>query len=127
MASIILGCLGFALPKIRERRRQKKAAQREYADQFDELREQNEKRVKQISSTAITTCKCGAPAGHRGPCMFARKAKSPPPAYETVVQSNPVEPGTTVGGRDQGGQNIGAGDVLHDARGTTQGSRPGVG
>ncbi|KAL1634621.1 hypothetical protein SLS58_010616 [Diplodia intermedia] len=49
MASILLGCAAVISPRVRERRRAKVEREREYADNFAALQEENEKRVKRLS------------------------------------------------------------------------------
>jgi len=49
MASLILGCGALISDRIRTRREAKKRRQREYDEQFEQLKTENQKRVQNIS------------------------------------------------------------------------------
>ncbi|TKA78147.1 hypothetical protein B0A49_01711 [Cryomyces minteri] len=72
MASIIIGCAALISDRVQKHRRAKKAVKQEYADQFEELKAENEKRVRGLSSASQekrvasgTTC-ASALDGHFG-------------------------------------------------------------
>ncbi|KAK5002224.1 hypothetical protein LTR16_007148, partial [Cryomyces antarcticus] len=52
MASIITGCAALISDRVQKRRRAKKEVKQEYADRFEELEAENEKRVRGLSSAS---------------------------------------------------------------------------
>ncbi|KAK5129553.1 hypothetical protein LTR16_002802 [Cryomyces antarcticus] len=75
MASIIIGCAALISDRVQKRRRAKQEVKQEYADRFEELKAENEKRVRGLSSASQEKrAASGTAAGE-------------PPAYESVVDT----------------------------------------
>lgn len=70
MASLLLSCLGLASSRFRDKRRAKAEREKEYTENFESLKEQNAKRVRQLSGHGSIDSTSGLVSDtHRTPSM----------------------------------------------------------
>lgn len=91
MAAILLSCFGIAASKLSAKRRAKKEREQEYGDNFEVLKEENAKRVRQLSNQGSTDSTLyGDAVVDRSPEMQQAQngvaSVNGPPKYDDIVE-----------------------------------------